>query len=259
MTYFSSTSPKLPSGYRLLRMETVDSTNAEAKRRAKAGEPGPLWIWSTRQSQGRGRGGREWVSQHGNLFASLLIGINCPTRVAGQLALVAGIAAYDAIAKLIAYEGRSELLLKWPNDILLAGEKLAGMLLENVGSTVENRSVVVIGTGINLANHPEGLPQPAVSLGAYGMTIAPAEALEALAGTTHEWLTRWGEGYSFPSIRRAWLDRAGPPGRALRVKVNGEETEGVYGGLDADGALRLLTSDGSEYRISAGDVFFSSR
>ena len=124
MAYLASPAPKLPTGYRLVRMETVDSTNAEAKRRAKAGEPGPLWIWSARQSQGRGRGGREWISQHGNLFATLLIGVNCPIRTAGQLALVAGIIAYDTIAKLIAYEGRSELLLKWPNDILLSGEKL---------------------------------------------------------------------------------------------------------------------------------------
>ncbi len=240
-------------------METVDSTNAEAKRRAKAGEPGPLWIWSARQSQGRGRGGREWISQHGNLFASLLLGVNCPIRIAGQLALVAGIAAFDTVAKLIAYEGRSELLLKWPNDILLAGEKVAGMLLENVGSTVDNRSVVVIGIGINLANHPEDLPQPAVSLAAYGMTVAPADALEALAASTNEWLARWGEGNSFPSIRRAWLDRAGPTGRPLRVKINSEETAGVYAGLDADGALRLLTPDGFEHRIAAGDVFFLSR
>ena len=255
----SSTSPKLPSGYRLLRMETVDSTNAEARRRAKAGEPGPLWIWSARQSQGRGRGGREWVSQHGNLFATLLVGVNCPIRVAGQLALVAGIVAFDTIAKLIAYEGRSELLLKWPNDVLLAGEKVAGMLLENVGSTVENRSTVLIGTGINLANHPEDLPQPAASLAAYGMMVTPADALEVLAATTHDWLTRWGDGNSFPSIRRAWLDRAGPAGRALRVKINDEEREGVYAGLDADGALRLLTPDGSEHRIAAGDVFFLSR
>ena len=240
-------------------MESVDSTNAEARRRAKAGEPGPLWIWSARQSQGRGRGGREWISQHGNLFASLLLGVNCPIRIAGQLALVAGIAAFDTVAKLIAYEGRSELLLKWPNDILLSGEKVAGMLLENVGSTVENRSVVVIGTGINLANHPEDLPQPAVSLAAYGMTVAPAEALEALAASTNEWLMRWGEGNAFPSIRRAWLDRAGPMGRPLLVKINGEETEGVYAGLDADGALRLLTPDGFEHRIAAGDVFFLSR
>lgn len=259
MTYFASPSPNLPPGYRLVRMETVDSTNAEARRRAKAGEPGPLWIWSARQSQGRGRGGREWISQHGNLFASLLIGVNCPLRAASQLALVTGIVTYDTIAKLIAYEGRSELLLKWPNDVLLAGEKLAGMLLENVGSPMEDRSVVVIGTGINLANHPEDLPQPAISLGAYGMTITPADALEVLAATTHEWLARWAEGTSFPTIRRAWLDRAGPTGRPLRVKINGEETEGVYAGLDADGALRLLTPDGSEHRIAAGDVFFLSR
>ncbi len=259
MIYVSSPAPRLPTGYRLVRMEAVDSTNAEARRRAKAGEPGPLWIWSARQSQGRGRGGREWVSQHGNLFASLLIGVNCPIRLAGQLALVAGIVAYDTVAKLIAYEGRSELLLKWPNDILLAGEKLAGMLLESVGTTSENRSVVVIGTGINLASHPEDLPQPAISLAAYGMTVTPADALEVLAATTHEWMTRWAEGSCFPSIRRAWLDRAGPTGRALRVKVNGEETEGVYAGLDADGALRLLTPDGSEHRIAAGDVFFLNR
>ena len=243
----------------MLKRETVDSTNAEARRRALAGEPGPLWIWSARQSQGRGRGGREWVSQHGNLFASLLIGLNCPLRVASQLALVAGIVAFDTIAKLIAYEGRSEVLLKWPNDVLLAGEKVAGMLLENVGGTNDNRSVVVIGTGINLASHPENLPQPAVSLATYGMTVTPADALEALAASTVEWLDRWGEGACFPTIRRAWLDRAGPTGRPLTVRVGSQEAEGVYGGLDADGALRLLMPGGGEYRVTAGDVFFSRR
>src|SRR5262249_2957599 len=154
-------------------------------------------------------------------------------------------------------EGRSELLLKWPNDILLANEKLAGVLLENVGSTVESRSVVVIGTGINLASHPEDLPQPAISLDAYDITVSPADALEVLAATTHERRAGGGGGSCSPTIRRAWLDRAGPAGRPLRVKVGGEETEGVYGGLDADGALRLMTPDG-EYRIAAGDVFFLS-
>jgi BirA family biotin operon repressor/biotin-[acetyl-CoA-carboxylase] ligase len=256
MSFISSPSPKLPTGYRLVRMETVDSTNAEARRRALAGEPGPLWIWSQRQSQGRGRGGREWISRHGNLFASLLIGVNCPLRIAGQLALLAGIITFDTIAKLIAYEGRSEILLKWPNDILLAGEKVAGMLLENVGGANDSRSIVVIGTGINLASHPENLPQPAVSLATYGMTVTPADALETLAATTHEWLGRWGEGSCFPTIRRAWLDRAGPTGRPLTVRVGSQEAEGVYGGLDSDGALRLLMPDGGEYRVTAGDVFF---
>lgn len=259
MSYFSSPSPKLPSGYRLLKMETVDSTNAEARRRALAGEPGPLWIWSARQSQGRGRGGREWISQFGNLFASLLIRLNCPLQVAGQLALLAGIITYDTIAKLIVYEGRSELQLKWPNDVLLSGEKVAGMLLENVGSTNDDRSVVVMGTGINLANHPEDMPHPAVSLAAYGLTVTPAQALEALAASTDEWLKRWGEGSCFPTIRRAWLDRAGPIGRAIQVRIYGEEQEGTYAGLDADGALRFLAEDGTEHRIMAGDVFFSRR
>ncbi len=258
MTFFETSSPKLPRGYRLLRMDIVDSTNDEAKRRAKAGEPGPLWIWSTRQSKGRGRGGREWISQPGNLFASLLISVNCPARIAVQLALVAGIVAHDTAAKLIAYEGRSELLMKWPNDILISGKKLAGILLENVGSGTENQSIVVIGTGMNLASHPEVLPQPAASLGSYGTTVTPAKALEVLAATTDEWLARWGEGSCFPTIRRAWLDRGGPTGRPLSVRINGEETEGVYAGLDADGALRLLTEDGREHRIAAGDVFFLS-
>jgi len=254
MTY---SSPPLPTGYRLLRLESVDSTNAEARRRAIAGEPGPLWIWSARQSQGRGRSGRQWISLHGNLFASLLIRVNAPLQTASQLALVVGIITYDTIAKLIAYEGRSDLLLKWPNDILLADEKVAGMLLENIESSGENRSVVVIGTGINLAHFPENLPQAAISLAAYGLTVLPADALEVLARTTHEWLARWGEGYGFPTIRRAWLDRAGPTGRPLRVQVNGEEMEGTYAGLDTDGALRFRAADGVEHRIMAGDVFFT--
>jgi BirA family biotin operon repressor/biotin-[acetyl-CoA-carboxylase] ligase len=258
MSYFSSPSPKMPAGYRLVRLDTVDSTNAEAKRRAEMGEPGPLWIWSSRQSKGRGRAGREWTSQVGNLFASLLIRVNCPLPTASQLALVAGVATYDTVAKLIAYEGRSELLLKWPNDVLLADEKVAGMLLENVTGIRDNKSVVVIGTGINLANHPENLPQPAISLAAYGLSVSPADALQVLAATTQEWLQRWGEGATFPTIRRAWLDRAGPTGRPLRVRLNGEETEGTYAGLDSDGALRLKTADG-EQRVTAGDVFFSSR
>ncbi|MGV1014909.1 MAG: biotin--[acetyl-CoA-carboxylase] ligase [Methyloceanibacter sp.] len=251
MTYFASSGPKMPAGYRLLKLESIDSTNAEARRRAESGEPGPLWIWSARQSLGRGRGGRHWTSLYGNLFASLLIRVNVPLQTASQLALVAGVIAFETIAKLITYEGRAELLLKWPNDILLAEEKLAGMLLENVDNAV------VIGTGINLARHPEDLPQPATSLAAHGVTLTPAEVLEHLAETTHDWLSRWGEGSGFSTIRRAWLDRAGPTGRPLLVQVNGDEMEGEYAGLDSDGALRFRTAGGIERRIMAGDVFFS--
>jgi BirA family transcriptional regulator, biotin operon repressor / biotin---[acetyl-CoA-carboxylase] ligase len=258
MPAFTSPSPKLPSGYRLLRLETVDSTNAEARRRAEAGEPGPLWIWSARQSAGRGRNGRSWQSQPGNLFTSLLIGLSCPLQTASQLALLAGVAAYDTAAKLLPEELRSELLLKWPNDVLLKDCKLAGMLLESANDPTSKRCKVVIGTGLNLASHPDDLPQPATDLASHGAAVSTAIALETLAAVTDAWLTRWAEGVSFQTVRRAWLDRAGPTGRPLRVRLGGvEETEGTFAGLDSGGALRLLMSDGAERRGAAGDVFFA--
>ena len=257
MNQFARTTPKLPAGYRLVQLDTVDSTNDEAKRRADMGEPGPLWIWSARQSKGKGRVGRHWTSQVGNLFASDLVRLICPLQTASQLALVAGFITYETIAKLIPAEGRTKLLLKWPNDVLLDEEKIAGMLLENLGAPEDRRSAVVIGTGINLANHPEDLPQPAVCLEAYGLSVTPAKALEVLAATTDDWLKRWDEGATFPSIRRAWLDRAGPTGRKLVVQIGNEKIEGTYAGLDLDGALRLTTENGTR-TVTAGDVFFAT-
>jgi BirA family biotin operon repressor/biotin-[acetyl-CoA-carboxylase] ligase len=259
MPTFPSPSPKLPSGYRLLRLESIDSTNAEARRRAEVGEPGPLWVWSARQSAGKGRARREWRSEPGNLFASILMGFVCPLSIASQLALVAGIAAYETAATLLPEEKRGGLLLKWPNDVLLDEAKFGGVLLESVNRPPPARSMVVIGTGLNLASFPEGLPQPATSLAAHGTVVTPAAALEALAAATDVWLGRWEEGTAFQVIRRAWLDRAGPTGRPLRVRLHDEEMEGVFAGLDSGGALRLLMSDGAERRVAAGDVFFFRR
>jgi len=255
-----SLSPKLPAGYRLVKLETTDSTNAEAMRRANAGDPGPLWVWSARQSSGRGRQGREWHSQAGNLFASLLIGVACPLRTAPQLALVAGVVAYDTIDKLMGEGSHPEILLKWPNDVMLDDAKVAGMLLESAERKISNRIMIaVIGTGINIAHHPENLAVPATSLAAHGINVTTAEALETLADLTNYWLGRWDNGAMFGVIRRAWLDRAGPTGRPLRVRIRDEqETEGLFAGLDSEGGLRLLMSDGAERRVAAGDVFFGT-
>jgi BirA family biotin operon repressor/biotin-[acetyl-CoA-carboxylase] ligase len=248
----------MPAGYRLVRLESCDSTNAEARRRAEAGETGPLWIWSTRQSAGRGRNGRTWQSQPGNLFASLLLQLQCPLSIASQLALVAGIAAYDTVVSFLPFEAHSELVLKWPNDVLFGDAKIAGVLLESVSATRGGGCKVVIGTGINLASYPKDLPQPATSLSAHGAVAPISPALEALAATTHNWISRWEQGSSFTRVRRAWLDRAGPTGRPIKVRIGeGEETEGTFAGLDSSGSLRLVTSDGAERRITAGDVFFA--
>jgi BirA family biotin operon repressor/biotin-[acetyl-CoA-carboxylase] ligase len=168
------------------------------------------------------------------------------------------VVAYDTAAKLLPNEAHSELLLKWPNDVLLKGGKLAGTLLEGASEAAPNRYKIVIGTGFNLATFPPDLEQPATSIAAHGGTATPAAAFETLAAVTDAWLTRWGEGVAFQTVRRAWLDRAGPTGRPLRVRLPGEEAEGTYAGLDSGGALRLLMSDGAERRIAAGDVFFAT-
>jgi BirA family biotin operon repressor/biotin-[acetyl-CoA-carboxylase] ligase len=193
------------------------------------------------------------------LFASLLVSVACPLRVAAQLALLAGVAAYDTVDKLLGSAEHPELLLKWPNDVLLGGEKIAGMLLENGARSTSNRTVVIIGTGINLAHHPERLETPATSLASHGVNVVPQAALQTLAAITDQWLTRWDAGASFGAIRKAWLDRAGPTGRPLRVRIKDEqEAEGLFAGLDSAGALRLLMSDGAERRVAAGDVFFGT-
>lgn len=260
MAVVSTTLPKLPQGYRLLRLDTTDSTNAEALRRAAAGEDGPVWIWSARQSKGRGRSGRDWHSQTGNLFASLLISPRCPLATAVQLGLVAGLAAHQAIATLIRDAGKEELLpklaLKWPNDVFLEDRKLAGILVENAANADEERSTVVIGTGINLASHPETLPKPATSLKANGVDAKPAEALLALSQTTDRCLKKWSDGAGFQEIRKAWMERANALGQPISVQLPNGRLEGRFEGIDATGALRLRMADGSERRITAGDVFF---
>ena len=103
------------------------------------------------------------------MFASLLIGVACPLRTASQLALVAGVVAYDTVDKLMGEASHPEILLKWPNDVMLEEAKVAGMLLESAERKVSNGTMVVIGTGINIVRHPEGLTVPATSLAAHGV------------------------------------------------------------------------------------------
>lgn len=262
MAVVSTTRPKLPRGYRLIKLDTVDSTNAEALRRAAAGEDGPLWIWSVRQSKGKGRSGRQWQSRAGNLFATLLISPRCPISIAVQLGLVAGLAAHQAISRLLRHASNEillpELTLKWPNDVFLDGKKLAGILVENAASADEARSTVVIGTGINLAHHPKALPKPATSLAAHGVEASPTEALRLLSQATDRWLKIWAHGAGFREVRQNWMRRTDPPGRPISVQLPNERIEGIFEGLDPTGALRLKTPDGAERRIAAGDVFFPS-
>ena len=244
----------LPSGYRLVFHETIDSTNAEALRLAAAGEASGLWIWAGAQEAGRGRSGRSWTSPAGNLHASLLLRPRVSLATALQLSLLAGVAAHDAVSALAAGAGVAPALrLKWPNDILLNDAKLGGILLESRAGTEEDAPAVVIGTGLNLACAPDDLARPVASLAHAGIAVEPAQALAALAWATAEWIAHWQGGSGFEAIRSAWLERAKPLGGPISVHLGAERVSGTFLGIDEIGALRLAT-EGGERRITAGDV-----
>ena len=252
--------PSLPPGYRLYHTGEIDSTNEEARRRAEAGEPGGLWIMADRQTAGRGRRGRAWVSPAGNLFCTLLLRPNCRPAKAAELSFVAGLALHDAVTTLILADRQATLRLKWPNDLLYEDKKLAGILLDSATARRDVLAWLAIGVGLNLATHPEEAEFPATSLAAAtGRRSSPAEALAALAWAMDARLQLWQTADGFARIRADWLERAAGVGAPITVRLSNETLHGVFEGLEEDGALRLGLKPGGHRLISAGDVFFPAR
>lgn len=243
-----------PKGYGLKTFDVIDSTNEEAKRLAAAGEPGPIWISAARQTAGRGRRGRAWESPTGNLAATLMLR---PGRLAGECAQLSFVAAIAASAMLADFAGASEARVKWPNDVLMDGRKIAGILLESASQGGAPPAWLAIGIGVNLATHPEGTEFPATSLKAQAATVPAVEdALLHLAAHFARWYEVW-HGEGFAAIRDAWLARAAGLGTRIRARLATEETHGVFEGLDESGALILRESAGHVRHIAAGEVFFA--
>jgi len=236
---------------------------------ARSGAEEGLWLRAERQISGRGRQGREWRSPEGNLYASTLVRLRPIDPQAATLALVAALALEEVVSAYLPSfprEGggpepqtsslatldprlRGGTVIKWPNDLLLNGEKLSGILLERADDAV------VIGIGVNLANHPESLDRPATSLAVYGVTPDPADFLETLAAAFERWLSIWrNEGLA--PVRTRWLARAHPVDTALTARLpDGSAIDGLFAGLDSEGALILRLADGTSRVIHAADVF----
>ena len=222
------------------------STNHDMVALAMAGEAEGLWLRAVTQTAGRGRLGRAWSSPPGNLFASTLVRPRPSDPPTATLALVSAVALHEV---LTAWSGSDALEIKWPNDVMLGGAKLSGILLEGAGNAV------VIGIGVNLAHHPEGLGRPVTSLAAHGVAPDPALFLEDLAVAFARWLARW-RGEGLEPVRERWLAAAHRKGTALVANLPDEQRiDGLFDGLDASGALILRLADGSTRVIHAGDVF----
>ena len=251
MRGFGTGDPAIPVRW----FDELDSTNAEARRRAEAGETGPLWLAARRQTAGRGRRGRAWDTARGNLAATLLATSDLPPAEAAQLSFVAALAVGELVRAWVPPE---RVAFKWPNDILLAGGKVSGILIES-GRRAAGGLWLAVGVGVNLASAPDLPDQATAAIGAHlreGLAApTPEAALQALSGNLARWITAWRQS-GFEPVRQAWLAAAMTMGRACTARMGEAVLSGTALDLDADGALLLRLDSGEVRRITAGDVIF---
>jgi BirA family biotin operon repressor/biotin-[acetyl-CoA-carboxylase] ligase len=260
-TYFTSAhappEPHLPVGWRLMAFDTLDSTNSALKRLVEQGaelSEGVL-MWAKAQTAGRGRQGRTWESPPGNVYASFLIEAPARKSDAPQVGFVAARAVADTILELPRHNtAPPAVTCKWPNDVLVAGEKACGILPELV-SGPDGKDWIVLGIGINL--HAVDVPNPsypATSLAAHHIDTTPAHVLTVLSRFLGAGLAGWRE-QGFGPVREAWLACGPALGTPISVNPGKGPISGAFAGLDTDGAL-LLDTAGGRQRILAGDVLF---
>ena len=268
---FALSPPAQQNGYRLEAFETIDSTNATALERALAGDPGKLWIVSKKQERGRGRRGRAWATSEGNLAATLLLRGSFDLKVAATLGFVAGLSladALDAVCPTAKFAvgldgagkaGQSPLRveLKWPNDLLADGAKLAGILLEST-QLAGDEFAIVIGIGVNVVSHPDDVPYPATSLAGLGADCDAETLFLALSDAWDANSRIWSEGKGLGEIRKRWLARAAGLGGVVAVRVDGAVLHGIFETIDEDCRFVIRDGDGARVKIAAGDVHFGA-
>ena len=226
-------------------LETVDSTNAEALRRVGQGD---MWILTHAQPAGVGRRGKRWEMPKGNFAASLLMHSTEPLTALAQRSFVAALALHDVLDGL----GVSDISLKWPNDVLVQGRKLAGILLAS------SQGAIVVGVGVNLVTSPEGLPEaalPPISLHEVLPSPPSAEAFLELLANAFLKYERQMRAYGFAPIREAWLGKAARIGEVIHARLPEGTLSGTFTGIDETGALVLQTAEGSRV-LPAAEVFF---
>lgn len=256
------------AGYRLEALTSVGSTNALALERAREGDPGKLWVVSAHQTGGRGRRGRPWETPPGNLAATLLLVEGFEATAAATLGFVAGLALGDALAAVVpsarvalgvdgAEAGRDRFTLKWPNDVLADGAKLAGILLES-SALSEGRMALAIGIGANVVSHPENVPYPATSLGQLGAKADAGTLFLALSDAWVDNMRLWNGGQGLAGVRERWLKRAAGLGSRVTVRVDGRVVQGMFETIDESCRFVIREDDGTRLKIAAGDVHFGA-
>ncbi|WP_406721005.1 biotin--[acetyl-CoA-carboxylase] ligase [Thioclava litoralis] len=247
--------PHWPEAVARKTLPRVDSTMSEASRMAPH-QAGPVWILAHEQTAGHGRRGRPWIAPAGNFSASYLFRPGVEPAQAALYSFVTALALDEALCQVAGPQ--AHLAIKWPNDVLLNGGKVSGILLETIGQGPE--AWLCIGVGVNLAGAP---PVTSVEPGAIapvslretlGFAPTPDEFLAYLAPAFERFATQF-RTYGFAPIRTAWLARAARIGTQIRARTGTETHEGIFETIDESGAMILAGADG-RMAISAADIFF---
>lgn len=246
----------LLNDYHLLSYDVIDSTNAEARRLAEGGASHGAVIWAKRQTAGRGRLQREWISENGNLYVSILLEPKRAAEACAELSFVAAVAAAQSLKPIVSSDTIS---CKWPNDILLGNEKLGGILLESFetdSGTKDARRWVIVGVGINVENYPDNVSFPATSLHAAGVEIISAKIV--LSRFVYHFIQNYDLWHAkgFAPIRKEWLSLAYGIGKPVEVRLPHERINGVCKGIDKHGLLEIQLPGGRKKAVAAGDVVF---
>lgn len=242
----------LPDGSRHVALDSVVSTNIVALDIANSGEKGPIWVTAQEQTGGRGSRGRGWVSKRGNLYSSLMFESDCKPADAPTLAFAISLGLHAAITRL---SPKNELKLKWPNDVLLEGRKVSGILLER--HRINERDLFIVGMGINCAHHPSQTNHAATDLAEHGIDVTPETLFSVLTQEMAGIIKHWDHGSGFSQIRKLWLDYACGVGERITARTINQEKSGIFLDIDQDGQLVLLADNGIREKISVADIFFA--
>jgi BirA family biotin operon repressor/biotin-[acetyl-CoA-carboxylase] ligase len=230
--------------FRVAHHKTIGSTNDEARRLAAEGAPDGTVIHADEQTSGRGRLAHTWFSPPGNLYLSIVLRSGQPPARAAELSFVTALAVADTVEALLPRDASATL--KWPNDVLVGGAKIAGILLEHADDAT------IIGIGLNVLQAPSNIAYKATTVVAGGGIASVDGARDILLDRLARHIDAWSRD-GFAAVREQWLRRSHPIGTAIRANAGGLSIAGAFAGLDADGALLLDTAAGRQ-RIVAGEV-----
>jgi BirA family biotin operon repressor/biotin-[acetyl-CoA-carboxylase] ligase len=233
--------------WNIRKLDQTSSTNDDAKHAAESGAEEGLVVWALQQSAGRGRQGRQWQSPEGNLYCSILLRPKVALREWGKYSFVAALVLYEAVHFYVNARGDKAVELKWPNDVLVNGKKISGILLES------GKGYLAVGMGLNVRQMPENPIYPVTSFAAERCDAPLDQILNKILEALDAWYSRMNK-EGFAPIRTAWLSRARRG--VLRVRQPNGDIQGQFADLDEEGNLRLILADGTEKSFSTGDVFF---